>query len=163
MAAIDLSRSARGRPEHEQKRGRGQWSGETLANRDRSDGDAGPTQMSSPNGPVHPAEWLAAFRPTGSSFRTRCGAPVDRHLSRKSEEHDPSTQFLPEGVGETRGFAERAGQASRPSFGSAAAAMSAILERLAAYHRELEVLGVDRADLIETSARILHRTVSGED
>ena len=45
---------------------------------------------------------------------------------------------------------------------AAAAAMAAILERLAAYHRELEVFGVTREDLIESSAHILHRTVTGE-
>ncbi len=44
---------------------------------------------------------------------------------------------------------------------AAAAAMGAILERLAAYHRELETLGVTRADLVETCARILHQTVAG--
>jgi AcrR family transcriptional regulator len=44
---------------------------------------------------------------------------------------------------------------------AAAAAMGAILERLAAYHRELELLGVTRADLVETCARILHQTVAG--
>jgi AcrR family transcriptional regulator len=44
---------------------------------------------------------------------------------------------------------------------AAAAAMGAILERLAAYHRELEALGVSRDDLVETCARILHQTVTG--
>jgi AcrR family transcriptional regulator len=44
---------------------------------------------------------------------------------------------------------------------AAAAAMGAILERLAAYHRELELLGVTRDDLVETCARILHQTVAG--
>jgi AcrR family transcriptional regulator len=44
---------------------------------------------------------------------------------------------------------------------AAAAAMAAILERLAAYHRELEVLGVSREDLVDSSAHILHRTVTG--
>lgn len=44
---------------------------------------------------------------------------------------------------------------------AAAAAMGAILERLAAYHRELELLGVSREDLVETCARILHQTVAG--
>ncbi len=39
--------------------------------------------------------------------------------------------------------------------------MGAILERLAAYHRELETLGVTRDDLVETCARILHQTVAG--
>lgn len=44
---------------------------------------------------------------------------------------------------------------------AAAAAMAAILERLAAYHKELEVVGITRADLVETTAHILHRTVTG--
>jgi AcrR family transcriptional regulator len=44
---------------------------------------------------------------------------------------------------------------------AAAAGLAAILERLAAYHRELEVFGVTRDDLVETSARIVHRTVTG--
>ena len=44
----------------------------------------------------------------------------------------------------------------------AAAALAAILERLAAYHSELEGLGITRRDLVETSARILHQTITGE-
>jgi AcrR family transcriptional regulator len=44
----------------------------------------------------------------------------------------------------------------------AAAAMGAILERLAAYHRELEFLGVSRDELVETCARILQLTVTGK-
>ncbi len=43
-----------------------------------------------------------------------------------------------------------------------AAAMASVLERLAAYHAELETLGVTRDDLVETSARILHSTLTGE-
>jgi AcrR family transcriptional regulator len=42
-----------------------------------------------------------------------------------------------------------------------AAALASILERLAAYHQELESLGVGRDDLVETCARILHQTVTG--
>jgi AcrR family transcriptional regulator len=45
---------------------------------------------------------------------------------------------------------------------AAAAAMASILERLAAYHRELEVFGVTRSDLVKSSAHIIHHTVSGE-
>ena len=45
---------------------------------------------------------------------------------------------------------------------AAAAAMAAILERLAAYHQELELVGVTREHLVESSAHILHRTVTGE-
>ncbi len=38
----------------------------------------------------------------------------------------------------------------------AAAALAAVLERLAAYHHELEHFGVEREALAETSARIIH-------
>ena len=44
---------------------------------------------------------------------------------------------------------------------AAAAALSSILERLAAYHRELEPRGITREDLVETCARILVQTVRG--
>jgi AcrR family transcriptional regulator len=44
---------------------------------------------------------------------------------------------------------------------AAAAALAAILERLAAYHTELEAFGVTRGQLVETTARIVHRTVTG--
>jgi AcrR family transcriptional regulator len=44
---------------------------------------------------------------------------------------------------------------------AAAAALAAILERLAAYHKELEPLGVTRADLVENCARIMYQTVTG--
>jgi AcrR family transcriptional regulator len=43
---------------------------------------------------------------------------------------------------------------------AAAAALAAILERLAAYHQELEILGVSRDELVETCARILHQVVT---
>jgi AcrR family transcriptional regulator len=45
---------------------------------------------------------------------------------------------------------------------AAAAALASILERLAAYHQELEYFGVRREDLVETCGRILHQTVTGE-
>jgi AcrR family transcriptional regulator len=43
---------------------------------------------------------------------------------------------------------------------AAAAAMASILERLAAYHKELEVF-FTRDELVETCARILYQTVTG--
>jgi len=43
----------------------------------------------------------------------------------------------------------------------AAAALGSILERLAAYHRELGYFGATRKDLVETCARILYQTVTG--
>jgi AcrR family transcriptional regulator len=44
---------------------------------------------------------------------------------------------------------------------AAAAALVALLERMAAYHRDLEALSVTRADVVETTARIVHQTVTG--
>jgi hypothetical protein len=44
---------------------------------------------------------------------------------------------------------------------AAAAAMAAILERLSAYHREIEPLGITREKLVETCAHILLQTVTG--
>ena len=43
---------------------------------------------------------------------------------------------------------------------AAAVAMGAILERLSAYHRELEGMGISREELVETSAQILFRTLT---
>ena len=43
---------------------------------------------------------------------------------------------------------------------AAAVAMGAILDRLSAYRKELETLGLSRADIVETSAQILHQTLS---
>jgi AcrR family transcriptional regulator len=42
-----------------------------------------------------------------------------------------------------------------------AAALGAILERLAAYHRELEKLGVSLDELVESSAYMLYRNITG--
>ena len=44
---------------------------------------------------------------------------------------------------------------------AAAAACGAVLERLAAYHSELEAFDVSREDLVETSAHLLTRTLTG--
>lgn len=46
---------------------------------------------------------------------------------------------------------------------AAAAALVALLERMAAFHRDLETLGVTRADVVETTARIVHQTVTGRE
>ena len=43
----------------------------------------------------------------------------------------------------------------------AAAALGSILERLSAYHRELEYFGATRDDLVETCALLLYQTVTG--
>jgi len=45
---------------------------------------------------------------------------------------------------------------------AASAALVALIERMAAFHRELEELGITRADVVETTARIIHQTVVGQ-
>jgi len=39
--------------------------------------------------------------------------------------------------------------------------LAAVLERLAAYRDELTAVGGSRADPVETSARLLHQTLTG--
>ena len=45
---------------------------------------------------------------------------------------------------------------------AAGAAMVSMLERMAAFHADLESYGTSRADVVETTARILHHTATGE-
>jgi AcrR family transcriptional regulator len=44
---------------------------------------------------------------------------------------------------------------------AAGAALVALLERMAAFRRDLQPLGIDRAQLVETTARIIAQTVTG--
>jgi len=44
---------------------------------------------------------------------------------------------------------------------AAASALAAMMERMAAFHADLEPLGVAKADLVETTARIIDRVVGG--
>ena len=44
---------------------------------------------------------------------------------------------------------------------AAASALSAMLERMAAFHADLEVYGASRADVVETTARIIYQTCTG--
>lgn len=44
---------------------------------------------------------------------------------------------------------------------AAAAALAAMLERMAAFHSDLEAFGASRADVVETTARIVFQTVTG--
>ena len=58
--------------------------------------------------------------------------------------------------------AQQAGRvAPELSPAAAGAALVALLERMAAFHRDLEPLGIDRAQLVETTARIICQTVAG--
>jgi AcrR family transcriptional regulator len=76
--------------------------------------------------------------------RRRAVSPVIEQLAKKIEE------------------SQRQGRiASEVHPAAAAAAMASILERLAAYHQEIEYFGAGRADLIESCGRILFQTVTG--
>jgi AcrR family transcriptional regulator len=44
---------------------------------------------------------------------------------------------------------------------AAASALAAMLERMAAFHSDLEAYGASRADVVETTARIVFQTVTG--
>ena len=60
---------------------------------------------------------------------------------------------------------ERSGATKKDSLivpGSAALAMSAILDRLAAYHKVVESDGFSQEDLVSTSTQILFRTLTGK-
>ena len=76
--------------------------------------------------------------------RRRALKPVLDALVRKIEECQPETIA----AGDVHPYA-------------AAAALAALLERLAAYHKELEPIGVTRGDLVENCARIVYVTVTG--
>ncbi|HSO94635.1 MAG TPA: TetR family transcriptional regulator [Acidimicrobiia bacterium] len=70
----------------------------------------------------------------------------------------PITEALAAKIGE----AQRAGRldaAMSPI--AAASAMIAMTERVAAFHREIEELGVTHGALVETTARIIDQTVTG--
>jgi len=77
--------------------------------------------------------------------RNRAMTPVLAALARQAE------------AGQRTG---RVPEAQHPQ--AAAAALAAILERLAAYHRELERFGVTREHLIDTTALIVCRTLTGQ-
>ena len=82
-----------------------------------------------------------------------------RFLEVRRRVHGPVIEALAEQV--RRGHA--AGRVAREIHPeAAAAALAAILERLAAYHAELRAFGVTREHLVETSARILLRTLTGQ-
>ena len=76
--------------------------------------------------------------------RRRMLSPVIQHLAKRIAEHQETGRVPAE---------------LHPA--AAAAAMASILERLAAYHREIEYFGASREQLIESCARILYQTVTG--
>jgi hypothetical protein len=64
----------------------------------------------------------------------------------------------------TEGLSRKVEQSGAPGLApyAAAAALVAMMERMAAFHVDLEAYGVSRADVVETTARILFQTVTGE-
>ncbi len=76
--------------------------------------------------------------------RRRALSPVIEHLAKRIESNQSQGRIAKE---------------VHPA--AAAAAMASVLERLAAYHREIEYFGAGREELIESCARILFQTVTG--
>lgn len=73
-----------------------------------------------------------------------------------------SLQPLVEALAEQIAGAQRNGAVDRVlSPMAAAAAMVSMTERVAAFQRELEDLGITRDELVETTARIIHATATG--
>jgi AcrR family transcriptional regulator len=64
----------------------------------------------------------------------------------------------------TEGLCDKVAQSRREGVTpyAAAAALVAMMERMAAFHADLEPFGVTRAELVETTARIVHTTVIGD-
>jgi len=83
-----------------------------------------------------------------------------RFMAVRREAMSPLLEALARNI---EGFQKRGALHADLNPRAAAAALASILERLAAYHNELELIGVTREELVETSARILHRTVTGVD
>jgi AcrR family transcriptional regulator len=79
-----------------------------------------------------------------TKVRRQALAPVLDHLARKVSESQESGRI----AADVHPYA-------------AAAALASILERLSAYHREIEYFGATREHLVETCARILFQTVTG--
>jgi AcrR family transcriptional regulator len=73
-----------------------------------------------------------------------------------------SLRPLREGLAAKVEEAQRAGRvAPEITPMAAAAALASMMERMAAFHVELELWGVERRDLVETTARIVYQTVTG--
>lgn len=90
------------------------------------------------------------------NLRSEEGDP--RFLALRRRVHGPVIEAFADAVRR----AQRAGRVAREVHpGAAGAALTAILERLAAYQAEFLALGVTREQLVETTARIVVRTVSG--
>lgn len=64
----------------------------------------------------------------------------------------------------TSGLSAKVAESGAPGLEpyAAAAALVAMMERMAAFHVDLEPYGPTRADVVETTARIIHRTVCAD-
>jgi AcrR family transcriptional regulator len=83
---------------------------------------------------------------------------VDRFRSVRIQALGPITERLAAKIADAQ-HGGRVDAAITPY--AAAAALVAMLERMAAFHVDLEAYGVARADMVETLARVIHRTVTG--
>ena len=76
--------------------------------------------------------------------------------------HDSLRPFV-DGLAAKITEAQHAGRVDRQlSPPAAAAALVSMMERMAAFHNDLASRDVGRAEIVETTARIIHQTVTGE-
>ena len=105
--------------------------------------------------------WLELWAANRAVLRTRNLAAQEgdrRFRDVRNEMLEPFTVGLAAHVRE----AQAAGRvAPEISAAAAGAALVALLERMAAFQRDLEPLGIERAQLVETTARIITQTVTG--
>lgn len=93
------------------------------------------------------------------SYRNLAAQEGDQRFRKiRNDANFPLTTALQAKVDE----AKKAGRLAKEiSSFAAAAGMIAMMERLAAFRYEMEARGVDRDALVETTARIVHQTVTG--
>ncbi len=103
------------------------------------------------------ADFIANWDQHRAVLRTRNLAAQEGDERFRSVRND-SLRPLTEGIGAKVAARDDSGLSPY----AAAAAMVSMLERMAAFHSDLEAYGTSRTDVVETTARILHHTATGQ-
>lgn len=129
--------------------------------------EAMPTEFDGPEGLGRARGFVAAFLDVWDQHhavlrvRNHAAEEGDRRFRRlRSRALRPLLERLAQVYASAHGARGGRGGRGRLHPYAAAAAVATVLESLAAYHRELLVLGVGREDLVETSARLLVDTLT---
>ncbi len=107
------------------------------------------------------AEFFALWDTHHAVLRTRNLAAQEGDQRFRAIRHRTNRPFLDGFAAQVRRHQATGAVANEISAVAAAAALTALIERMAAFHSELRVLGIDRDDVIETTARICFQTVVG--